>query len=475
MIESNAIRKLKINLADYDYKKDIRNRLMLADFSCYDMQILEEILYSSIKISISALCQQLSIHMSQALHTLDRLAAMELITIQGDTIYVDKFMRKHFEFYIMKFAKDFHPDLRYFQAILKKVPIHVLPTWYVLPRNSNNIFSSILEKYLMTPSLFERYIEEYHTHHPLLQNIIHEVYHAKDFKVSCQDLCKKYKLLPKELEEYLLYLEYSCLCCVTYQQKGNYWQSFITPYHEWQNYLLFLERTKISPIKDIPDQEKNYLSNFCFIENMTVLLQLAKINPLPLQSNTHIPQLKEEACQLFKEKCINVFFSTNIEYQNFATSLLQKLILLQLGTIKKDIFYIDKVHNWLDLSLEERALYVYRHPLNQLFSNDYVHSEKTIREAEKSIIRVIDEGWIYFDDFIQGVTISLSGQSCIQLKKKGNTWHYEIPHYTEMEENYIKKTIFEWLFEVGITTKICYKNKDYFRVTAFGKKLFAIN
>ena len=51
MIEFSA-RKIKINLSDYDYEKDIENRLLIAEFSDFDREILEEILFSPLKISV---------------------------------------------------------------------------------------------------------------------------------------------------------------------------------------------------------------------------------------------------------------------------------------------------------------------------------------------------------------------------------------------------------------------------------------
>ena len=47
LLEASSIRKNKISLTDYNYQKDIQNRLLLAKFSLSDLKVLEEILYSS--------------------------------------------------------------------------------------------------------------------------------------------------------------------------------------------------------------------------------------------------------------------------------------------------------------------------------------------------------------------------------------------------------------------------------------------
>ena len=52
MVETNIFRKNKINLEDYDYQKDIQNRVLMSHFSTEDLEVLEEIVYSSQKIPI---------------------------------------------------------------------------------------------------------------------------------------------------------------------------------------------------------------------------------------------------------------------------------------------------------------------------------------------------------------------------------------------------------------------------------------
>ncbi|MCB1109987.1 MAG: hypothetical protein KDK64_03330, partial [Chlamydiia bacterium] len=59
MVETNIFRKNKINLEDYDYQKDIQNRVLMSHFSPEDIEVLEEIVYSSQRIPISRLVSQL--------------------------------------------------------------------------------------------------------------------------------------------------------------------------------------------------------------------------------------------------------------------------------------------------------------------------------------------------------------------------------------------------------------------------------
>jgi len=476
MIEINSIRKLKINLADYDFHKDIRNRLLMSRFSSFDMLVLEEILYSSIKISIKKLAREIDAEEEKLILSLEKLKKMQLITFDEDLIYVDKNMRKYFEFEILKFEDDFFPDMKFFQSILKKVPIHVIPTWYSIPRSTNNIFESIIEKYLLTPQLYYRYLSEYNPSDPVLKNIIDEVSKAKDFQKPAAEIRKKYSLSDEQFEEYMLYLEYSCLCCITYVKKKDHWIEMITPYREWRDYLKFLEKTKTPPIKEQNDIERKFLNDFAFIENMSLCLLLAKKKPLLLIEKADDFSLSKETLQTFQKKCKSLKLNSD-EIEKHIKSLIEKLCMLKLGDKVDDHFYaLEGANQWLDLSIEDKALHIYRHPLNQLLSSRLssdLCSERNIREAEKSIVRVLDSGWIYFDDFIHGVTVPISEKSHVMLKRHGNAWRYDIPKYDESEKHLIKKTIFNWLFEIGIIAKAIHKDKDCFCVTDFGRKLFA--
>src|SRR3990167_1724140 len=136
MIELNQIKKNRINLADYNSRQDIENRIVMSDFSPFYLEVLEEVLFSSLKISLRKLSKNLNTTDIAIKHT------------------VDKEIRKYFEFQIRRFSPKFKPDMEFVQGILKKVPIQFHPFWYSIPRTSNNIFESIVEKFLLTPQIF---------------------------------------------------------------------------------------------------------------------------------------------------------------------------------------------------------------------------------------------------------------------------------------------------------------------------------
>ena len=95
-----------------------------------------------------------------------------------------------------------------------------------------------------------------------------------------------------------------------------------------------------------------------------------------------------------------------------------------------------------------------------------------MREAEKSIKRVLHGGWVYFDDFLKGVLVPLNEQSVVMLKRTGKHWKYTLPIYGDEEKAILKATIFEWLYEMGMVMTGTCQGKDCFAVTHFGRFFF---
>lgn len=445
MSEMSALRKNKIQLSDYDYRRDIENRLALAQFSTVDLEMLEEILYSSLTISIKKLAKSLDISEEAALASLAKLSKTGLLTFDKETVIVDKEMRKYYEAQIVKFDEDFRPGMDFLQGLLRKVAIHILPTWYSISRTSNNIFDSIVEKYLLTPQVFQRYLSEIHFADPNLTAIVHEVYTAPDFKVSSQALIDKYHISREQFEEYMLLLEFSFLCCLGYEKKEDLWQEIVTPFYEWREYLTFLRDTQPKPIQDTVKIERSQPTDFAFIHELTSLLKRAKKEPFANDDKRLQPYI-------------------------------EKLRLLRLADlIDGRLYALESANDWLDMKDENKALYLYRHPLNRLLSEHFpahLATERNLREAEKSILSVLNAGWIYFDDFFKGVLPPLSEHSVVILKKVGKTWKYVLPEYNDEESAFIKATVMEWLPEIGIVSTGMCEGREVFTVTNFGQSVF---
>ncbi|HSX03433.1 MAG TPA: hypothetical protein VLG76_01755, partial [Rhabdochlamydiaceae bacterium] len=455
MLEMTTFRKNKIVLSDYDYLRDIENRLLMSQFSALDLEVLEEILYSSLTISLKNLAKSLDLDKQQLLLILQKLETSGLLTVNEDLIIVDKEMRKYYEFQILKFDEDFKPGVEFFLGLLRKVPIQVLPSWYSIPRTSNNIFDSLIEKYFLTPQIFYRYLMELNFSEPVYNQIIQDLFNSETYEVPSKFLIEKYHLERRQFDEIILQLEFSFVCCLGYKKIDGLVQEIVSPFYEWRQYLLFLKGAMAPSISDKENIIRKNQSDFGFIENLSFFLNEARKQPLMLKKT------KPGRFVLAKP-----FPNISEEETHIALS---KLSQLKLGDPVSGRFYaLDSANDWLDMKPENRALFVYRHPLNRFekegLSGD-LFSERCLREAEKSISRVASAGWIYFDEFMSGTTCCLNDTQAVMLKRTGKSWKYSLPSYSDEEKLFLKTVIFDYLFEVGITAVGTHQGKDCFCVT----------
>lgn len=478
MLEISSVRKNKVNLSDYNSEQDILNRMLMSNFSTFDLQVLGEILYSPLKISLKKLCRAIGCSEKDILPILGQLTLGGLLSVQEDNILVDKEMRKYFEFQITRFDADFKPDMEFLQGLLRKVPIHCLPAWHAIPRSSNNIFESIVEKYLLSPQIFHRYLGELNFANPIVSLIISDLFSAPDFKIASTDVISKYNLTRRQFDEILLLLEFSFVCCLTYERQDDHWIEYVTPFYEWHQYLRFLKQTDTPSIDGKETVLRHYPKDFSFIQDMSSILEKAQKKAIPLQlweegAEAPLSLVEDLAsklsipCKSEKEKAFA---------QKYLGRLLDKLCMIKLAqNINGRLCPSESAIEWLDMSLESRSLYLYRHPLNKLLSQTvppHVATERNVREAEKAIKRVLRKEWMFFDDFVKGVLVALHEDSVVMLKKTGKQWRYTLPSYGEDEKALLKATLLEWLFETGMTIPGTCQGRDCFAVTAFGKFFF---
>ena len=131
MRELRSSIKNKVHLPDYDYKKDIQNRILISQLTNNDIRILEEILYRPSTIPVSDLLRDLNLPEDVIYITLKKLEKSSLFRVEKNTIYVNKGMRKYYDQIMIIFDRTaFIPNLDFLQNLLKKVPIHILPAWY---------------------------------------------------------------------------------------------------------------------------------------------------------------------------------------------------------------------------------------------------------------------------------------------------------------------------------------------------------
>lgn len=458
-MELTHAKKNKICLSDYDYELDIRNRILMSEFSKTDLLVLEEILYSTLAFPVERLARDLEMEEKALVPILKKLSKTGLFELSGTQVTVDKDMRKYFEFQILKFEDDFIPDLEFLHGMLKKVPIHVLPIWYSIPRSSDNIFQSLIDKYFLTPQAFQRYLMELNLGDPVLSEIVKEVFQAPNYKVCSKEIIKKHGLSKETFEEYMLLLEFNFLCCLAYDRNGDTWDEVVTPFREWREYLLFLQNSSPAPVSGKAKLVRKRPSDFAFVNDISSLLKRALSSPIP------VDQLSST---------LDGFDAS--ETTGYLKQLLAKMKLLKLADVANQTLYpLEAAQNFLDMRTENQALFIYRHPLNRILSpglNDDICTERNLREAEKSISRIASSGWVFFDEFMKGALIPLSENTKVILKKQGRSWKYTLPDYSDDEIHFIESVIFEWLFEAGIVAVGTQDDKPCFSVTPFGQTLF---
>lgn len=443
MLRGTPPRKNKINLEDYGFKRDIENRLLMSNFTIFDVEVLEEILHSSLTLQVSNLASTLDIDIEQVTEVVDKLSQTGLLKRTGEMIKVDKEMRKYYEFQILKFDDDFEPNMQFVQALLKKLPIHVLPNWYAIPRTSTNIFESIVERYLATPKIFRRYLLELDLDDPILQKIVDDVLSAPDFKMRAKELRERHGITREQFEEYLLLLEFNFVCCLSYRKIDGDWKEVVTPFYEWRQYLRFLRDTAPTPFT--PEVTETYPGELAFANLMRARLKGLQKGPLTINAPDHI---------------------TN------------KLCQLGLARLDGDrLHFNEEAAEWIALTIEDQALAVYRHPENRIVTapvDSILDNERNLREVEKALSRVANTDWIEFSQFLSGMNVPIGDTSGPALTKEGRRWSYAIPQYTPEEKRYIHAALFERLFEAGFVTIGTHADGDAFRITPFGRAMLSL-
>lgn len=460
MLDLTVVKKSKINLSDYDYKKDIESKSFLASLSSLEIQILEELLYSSINTCTINICNDLNISEACLEPILKKFQNIEFCSISGKNITIDKKMRKYFEIEYARFDDDFKPDLIFINNLLQKIPIHVQPIWYSLPKTSNNIFESIIERYFNYPQNFQRHLEVMSNDNPIFQDIIENLY-SNTQEICSVDLQEKYNLTQESYLETLLTLEFNFICFQKYKKTDSGYREVLVPFYEYQKYLNYIKDCSVPSITNTQNIAKQRDIEFAFIKDLTDLLELAK-------KSLDIQTIKKELNKLLKTQKIDI-------YENYITKVFEKALQVQFISENSGLIILTQQgQKWLDFDLENKSLHLLYHPLNTLKESfsEYLNSEKNIKDTEKSIQKILKSGWVFFEDFIDKCTCAISNKHQIKIQNVGKTFKYVFPQYNEEEILFIKTVILEHLFEIGIVETGFLDKKPCFCVTQFGKNLF---
>ncbi len=458
------IRKNRISLEDYNYKRDIQYRQFLSSLTVFESQILQEIVDGSLTTTAEKISNNIDADESAILPFLDKLHKIQLIQSQDKLIFVDKELRKYFEVHIAQFDEDFKPNLEYLHGLLHKLSIHILPNWYAIPRTSDDIFSSIIDKYMITPKTYSSYLKELTFDSTTLNAIFQDVYTAPEYQLNAKEVMQKYTLSREEFTECMLLLEYNLVCCTSYQQVDDQWEEIITPFHEWHEHLLFQKRSIPTSITKAEEIKRHHSESFGFVSDLNIIINHLQNRPLPVEETENEHTLSESiSTKLFPQHS-----------SNHVKNLVAKILQLHLAEVRdNEMHALPKSEEWLEQSLEEQAMLLYRHPSScfrhLLKENSFC--DRDLRETEKNMRRVLQSGWVYYDDFIKGFTAPIGDTEAVSLTKKGRQWQYARPVYKEPQLQIIKHTIFGRLFEAGIVATGIHKDKLCFSITPFGKEI----
>lgn len=463
---NTSTRKHKVELADYSYQRDIANRQLLAELTEFEVLAVEEIVNGSLKTTIDQLACVLEADTKTLQPLLERLHEVELLKIEGHTVTINKEMRKYYCCELAKFNTFFEPDLQHLQALLQKVPIHILPLWYAIPRTSDNIFQSILERYFQTPRTYQKYIEELALENPVLYRLFEALQATPDFSLSAKTVMEQLNLSKEQFHELILSFEYHLGGGLCYRKEASGWQAYVSIYQEWKQYQSFLRCNAPSAIEDDHAVERFHSSDFGFIEDLATLLRLALQKSIPLatiQTPASSLQFYEQHFpHLVKASALTLYFSSLLRFATYLHLLKQ--------AEDNIVACPQEIKSWLKKNKQDQASDIYCLVLSATRQNtDMACSEREFREIEKALKKVAHRGWIYFDDFLKGSTASIGKNSPVALLQKGKKWRYTLPCYTQEEQDLFSKVVFGPFFYAAHVATGMHLGRPCFRITPYGR------
>lgn len=471
MSELLQTKKKNLFLQDHDYQKDLYLRKELAQYSSTDLLVLEEILYSPLKISVKKLAKNVDLSLEEIESSLEKIATTSLFTESEQMLFVDKKVRKYLDIHILPYTEDFRPSIDYVISLLQLCPIEILPQWYSIPRSSNDIMQSIIEKYLLTPVFYERHLENIGSQHPLCKQILDFVFSSPTRSILKDDLFDYLGISEEKFEECLFYLELQFVLFSHYQHG----KIFLKPLQEWEDYLQF--HIPLSAIEKDDDNLEVFRKNpFAAVEDMRALLLLFQKEPLAVHRDTkeidqntlmyaarYLEFSPDDLCE--KEKITE-----------YLSNLIDLLLSLRLADIVDDKLYACAFANeFIDKTPKERAFFIYKHPLldAQFFQKQGAKfTEKELREAERAILPAKDGGWFLLNGLLEKMRVHLRDEHMIYLKKEGRRYFYALPSYSDVEKSFVHTTLYHWLFFCGIVEKAGKNGSAYLRLTSFGHEIF---
>lgn len=459
----NTSKRTRIELKDYDFHQDVTNRLFLSHLSVFDIELLEELLNSSLTTNALLLASELGQPKDLVIASLKKLEQTQLFSLSGETVHVNKDQRQYYEAQLDRFQEELEPGLDAAKDLLRKVPIHVLPTWYSIPKTADSIFNALVEKNLQTPRDYEKYLEELEFEDELHRSLLQEVLESESLRIPASELCEKYQLSEEEFQECMLYLEFQFCLFSSYEPCGEGWREVISPFQWWGHYLRF-QRKHQPRLLEKAQVREYHPQEFGFVQDMSHLLELVKQEGVSFED--------EEAFTLDSETLQRLPSVGEGQTTRYWQQVVFRLCAAHLAKIVRgELVFTENTENWLYFSIPDRAMYLYRHP--NIAQRDKELPEtlwniKELRKIEKCLASLKVGDWYGFEDFLAGLTVAIGSCEPVVLKRIKRQWIYQLPQYRSEEIQGIHDAIFHRLFEVGMVKKGSCEGKECFALTSFG-------
>lgn len=304
----------------------------------------------------------------------------------------------------------------------------MVPNWFSIHRILTSFQDAIVEKYLETPLLFQRFTQEIAFDDPHAKNLLNLLFKREDFEISIDEIIHQFSATREEIERSILCLEFALVA-------------------GWLPATDTLP-SRLSLVKEVKDLHYNLKKR---------LPQPSQLTPEKISLN--LEQRIEHLLGLLSNQCLDRdALSSKGTIQEWveihrsglsAESLTEDLdLLVALGFVKEaPAFVVTKPgFDWLAKSTAARKMELYlRH--RPLYAASHL-SDRALKQIERSIFEKQPEVWLDKNELAKSLLWTSGEDGGIHLVTKGRKWHYQLPTHPD-ETLKLLVQIIDWLCEIG--------------------------
>ncbi|MEC8306301.1 MAG: hypothetical protein VXZ72_00375 [Chlamydiota bacterium] len=410
--------------------RSIDFRMVVEGISFQEVLILDELLFHPNGISFKDLEKELGVNFDDIKSLCKRLVPLGILTMHEESLLIERHAVKWISLFLSKFDDDIDLSVFHIESLLKQLPVDVLFSWYSIPRSSENIFQSIIERWLLTPHDFRRHLRKQAIDDPLCGAVI-DMLNAHDVHegIYLDEVKEKLGIPSVELHSKIIYLEYHFICALKYRRREGKWRGCIVFLKEWREYISFYQK---------------------------VLEGNKTLEVTPHSSVRLITQLKKHFLKLSDSSLLPCSFSSNRS--------------LDLNHLIKVNNHSDLAHSlgqtWDSLSQKDQeswalALLQDREPL--ISTRMMGTTQQLVSAVYSRLSTILGDEWVAFDRVASNLSIPFNVKLNTILKKEGQGWRYIPPQYEEEHLAVLEQIICSWLFHLEIVDLGSYGGVSYVR------------